>query len=53
MIRIQSEAARTARRMERLEAYARRHLIAADGTFVCPHHEACRASRLWRWATPA
>lgn len=44
-VRIRSDPATTARRTERLEAYARRHLIAADGTFICRHHEACRASR--------
>ncbi|MCY4400848.1 MAG: hypothetical protein OXE96_16130 [Gemmatimonadetes bacterium] len=44
MIRIQSDPARTARRLARLEEYVHRNLI-ADGTFICQHHEACRASR--------
>ena len=41
---IESNPAKTAERVARLEVYARRHLL-ADGKFLCRHYAQCSASR--------
>ena len=41
---IESNPAKTAERVARLENYAQRYLL-ADGTFLCRHYAQCRASR--------